>query len=194
MTERIAVFETKAPLAETLAPAVRALQQGALVIFPTETVYGIAARADKPEAVEKIYTAKRRPERKPLSQHVGDWTTLGILIGEVPQQVRVILRKYLPGPYTFLISVRGEKLGVRFPEDIVAQTFLAACRVPVVATSANISGEPSPVNAEMTASVAAHAAYVIDAGPTSFQSDSTVVDLTKMPPECVRQGAGEWKG
>jgi len=88
--------------------------------------------------------------------------------------------------------VAGVKTGFRFPSDPVAQAFLQACGVPIVATSANLSGEPSPYDAAATLSVAAHAAYVIDVGPTALRGDSTIVDLTVNPPVCVRRGVAAW--
>jgi L-threonylcarbamoyladenylate synthase len=93
---------------------------------------------------------------------------------------------------TFLLDVAGRKVGFRFPSDPVAQVLLHDCGVPVVATSANLSGQPSPISAEMSAELAYSAAYLIDAGPTEWGGDSTIVDLTDDPPRCVRRGVVPW--
>jgi len=175
-----------------LQPAVVALLRGDLVIFPTETCYGIGARADNPAAVQCIYAAKQRPADKPFAYHLGEWAMFHHLAGPVTNDMLCCLRAHWPGPITFLLEVAGVKTGFRFPSDPVAQAFLQACGVPVVATSANLSGEPSPFDATMTRGVAPHAAVIIDAGPTTLRGDSTIVDLTCNPPVCVRRGVAPW--
>ncbi len=173
---------------EMLTPAVEALLSGDIVIFPTETVYGVGARADNPEAVDKIYRAKTRPSGKPFAYHIGSWEIFYQIAGDVTENNLKILKKYWPGPITFLLNVNNEKVGFRFPDNDVARCFLNKCGVPVVATSANISDEPSPLNVEMTSGIWNNVAYAIDSGPTAFSGDSTVVDLTVNPQECLRNG------
>ena len=175
-----------------LAPAADAIRQGKLVIFPTETVYGIGARADMPEAVAALFQAKRRPADKPVAYHVGSWEMLEHITGPLPPELAAVMRPRLPGPFTFLITAGNGKTGIRYPAHPVACRFLELCGVPVVATSANLSGEPSPVAAEMTAALWSRAAWVINAGPTEKKLDSTVVDLTVDPPICLRQGSLPW--
>jgi L-threonylcarbamoyladenylate synthase len=189
---RIAVPREQDGLAALIAPAADALRGGEIVIFPTETVYGIGAAADRIDAVLRIYAVKQRPTDKPLGYHVGSWAMFRRIAGEVSDEVAALLRRHWPGPLTFLLQVQGATVGFRFPSDPVAQAFLDACGVPVVATSANISGKASPVNVEMTAGLAYAAAYVIDAGPTTWNGDSTIVDLTVQPPRCVRRGVVPW--
>ena len=186
------VIVPAADLPAALQPAVAALLRGALVIFPTETCYGIGAHADNPAAVQRIYAAKQRPADKPLAYHIGDWAMFHHLAGALTNSIACRLRACWPGPITFLLEVAGTKTGFRFPSDPVAQAFLQACGVPVVATSANLSGEPSPFDAAMTRGVAPHAAVIIDAGPTTLRGDSTIVDLTGDPPVCVRRGVAPW--
>ncbi len=186
------VIAPAADLPTVLQPAVAALLHGELVIFPTETCYGIGARADNPAAVERIYAAKQRPADKPFAYHIGDWAMFNRLAGTITIDILCRLQSHWPGPITFLLDVAGVKTGFRFPSDPVAQAFLRACGVPVVATSANLSGEPSPYDAAATSNVAAHAAYVLDAGPTALRGDSTMVDLTVNPPVCLRRGVAPW--
>jgi L-threonylcarbamoyladenylate synthase len=174
---------------ELLEPAAEAIRQGKLVVFPTETVYGIAVRADMPSAVELIYRAKQRPPDKPFAYHIGDWNMVNRICGELSPRNDAILHKYLPGPFTFLVDVNDVKTGIRFPEQPVAQCFLSLCDVPVMATSANLSGQPSPTCIEMTAAVIEETEYAIDSGTTQTGIDSTVVDLTTDPPTILRQGS-----
>lgn len=178
--------------AALLAPAAEAVRQGALVIFPTETVYGIAARANDPAALHALYAAKGRPPEKPCAFHIGDWEMFHHLAGVPAPALMDIIRSCWPGPVTFLLNVQGEKRGFRFPSHPIGQLFLHLCGVPVLGTSANLSGTPSPCDADATRDVAPHCAYVIDAGPTSLHGDSTVVDLTHTPPVCVRRGVAPW--
>ncbi len=191
---KISITRETPDMTNALLPAVEAIKRGELVVFPTETVYGIAARADMPDAVQRIYDAKTRPPDKPLAFHIGSWRMLRRIAGALPDDVREALKEYWPGPVTFLLDVGGRKLGFRFPDHPVARSFLRACEMPVLATSANSSGAPSPINADMAASLAEHASYIIDAGPTSLAGDSTVVDLTVSPPQCLRRGVAEWRG
>jgi L-threonylcarbamoyladenylate synthase len=186
------VIRPGSDLTVALQPAVDALLRGLLVVFPTETCYGIGARADRPDAVQRIYAAKQRPADKPFAYHIGDWAMFNQLAGPAANDIGCRLRAHWPGPVTFLLDVAGVKTGFRFPSDPVAQALLCACGVPVVATSANLSGEPSPYDAAATHSVASHVAYVIDAGPTALRGDSTIVDLTCNPPACIRRGVAPW--
>ena len=192
MAIKISVKLNTLNLIEKIKPAAEAIRRGDLVIFPTETVYGIAARADIPAAVQKIYIAKDRPVDKPFAYHIGSWEMMFRIIGEIPKEISELLRKHLPGAYTFLLNINGVKTGIRFPKCPVAQAFLNECNCPVMATSANISNEPSPTNIDMTADIQKFAAYIIDFGPTPEKGESTVVDLTTYPPTVVRQGSGKW--
>jgi len=171
-----------------LAPAAAALRSGNLVIFPTETVYGVCASAENPEAIKKIFKAKKRSIGKPFAFHIGSWETFYQIAGDVPKNKLKILEKYWPGPITFLLNVNNEKIGFRFPDNPVACNFLNECKVPVVGTSANISDQPSPINIEMTSGIWEDVAYAIDSGPTDHRGDSTVVDLSVSPPKCLREG------
>jgi len=189
---KITVSSSTANLIEKIKPAAEAIRRGDLVIFPTETVYGIAARADMPAAVQKIYIAKDRPIGKPFAYHIGSREMMFRITGEIPKEISELLRRHLPGAYTFLLNINGVKTGIRFPKCPVAQAFLNECNCPVMATSANISDEPSPTNIDMTADIQKFAAYIIDFGPTPEKGESTVVDLTTSPPTVVRHGSGKW--
>ena len=140
--EKISVTENSSGLAVKLEPAAQAIRAGKLVIFPTETIYGLAARADMPSAIQKIYSAKKRPSNKPFAYHIGSWNMFNKIAGNVPDDILNLLKSYWPGPITFLININGIKTGFRFPDCPVAITFLEACGVPVMATSANIRPNP----------------------------------------------------
>ncbi len=186
--KKITLQSEEINLSKELVPAANALRSGNLVIFPTETVYGVGASAENPEAIKKIFEAKQRPKGKPFAFHIGSWQTFHQIAGDVTNDNLKILKKYWPGPITFLLNVNNKKVGFRFPDNPVAISFLNECKVFVVATSANISDQPSPVNLEMTSGIWKDVAYAIDSGPTIFRGDSTVVDLSVSPPKCLREG------
>lgn len=172
--------------------AAAAIRDGACVIFPTETCYGIAAHANNPKAVARLYDAKNRPADKPCAYHIGDWDMFHTIAGAHDDSIMQILSMHWPGPFSFLLEISGETHGFRFPSHPVAQLFLTTCAVPVIATSANISGTKSPVTADDTLSLTDYAEYLIDAGETPLRGDSTLIDLTKNPPECLRKGVGKY--
>ncbi len=186
--KKITIQSEEIDFSKKLVLAAEALRSGELVIFPTETVYGVGASAENPEAIKKIFTAKKRPGGKPFAFHIGSWKTFQQIAGQVSENNLKILKKYWPGPITFLLNVNNEKIGFRFPDNPVACQFLNECKVSVVATSANISDQPSPINIEMTSGIWEDVAYAIDSGPTDHRGDSTVVDLSVSPPKCLREG------
>ncbi len=186
--KKITTLSESIDFSKELVLAADALQSGGLVIFPTETVYGVGASAENPEAIKKIFEAKKRSTGKPFAFHIGSWETFHQIAGNVSENNLKILKKYWPGPITFLLNVNNEKVGFRFPDNPIACDFLNQCKVPVVATSANISNQPSPINIEMTSGIWEYVAYAIDSGPTDHRGDSTVVDLSVSPPKCLREG------
>jgi L-threonylcarbamoyladenylate synthase len=192
MIRIIASSDTDHAAQQDIHLAAAAIRNGECVIFPTETCYGIAARADDSKAVARLYDAKKRPADKPCAYHIGDWNMFHTIAGAQNESVMHILSKHLPGPVTFLLDVQGKTHGFRFPAHPLAQAFLTACAVPVIATSANISGTKSPVSADDTLALAKYTAYLIDAGSTPLRGDSTLIDLTVTPPRCLRKGVGEW--
>ena len=186
--KKITIQSKEIDFSKELVQAAEALRSGELVIFPTETVYGVGASAENPEAIRRIFKAKKRPNGKPFAFHIGSWETFHQIAGEVTEDKIKILKKYWPGPITFLLNINNEKVGFRFPDNTVAIKFLNECKVPVVATSANISNQPSPINIEMTSGIWEDVAYAIDSGSTDYRGDSTVVDLSVSPPKCLREG------
>ena len=186
--KKITIQSEEIDFSKELVQPAEALRSGELVIFPTETVYGVGASAENQEAIKKIFRAKKRPGSKPFAFHIGSWETFYKIAGDVTEDKMKILKKYWPGSITFLLNINNEKVGFRFPDNPVAIKFLNECKVPVVATSANISDQPSPINLDMTSGIWEYVAYAIDSGPTDHRGDSTVIDLSVSPPKCLREG------
>jgi len=171
--------------------AAKAVAGGALVAFPTETVYGIACRADDPQAVERLKRVKGRPPDKPFSLHIGRKEDIARCVPNVPAAARKLMDCYWPGPLTIIFPTGdGQGLGVRMPSNIVALEFLRRAGVPVIAPSANRSGEPPATDAEQVArALGDDLDVILDGGTCTYGEASTVVRITDEGWEVLRQGS-----
>ncbi len=171
--------------------AAKILRSGGLVGFPTETVYGLGANLLNKEAIEKLYKVKARPKAKPFTVHIESVSSIKKSGYEVTGKVKKLICKYWPGPLTIILKNKiGRKMGFRMPDNIVALELIRESRVPVVAPSANISGEAPPTTASgVLDQLDGRIDMVLDAGPTDVGVESTVVDMTVMPPRVLREGA-----
>ena len=134
------------------------IKAGEVVAFPTETVYGLGANAFDSSAVEKIFKAKGRPGDNPLICHIADKSQIADIAAEVTPLAQKLIDAFMPGPITVImrksdkipdtVTAGLDTVGVRMPSDKTANEFLAACGVPVAAPSANLSGSPSPTDAQ----------------------------------------------
>lgn len=180
--------------------AANILRSGGLVAFPTETVYGLGADGLNGQAVRKIFAAKGRPADNPLILHIFDLKQLEEIAAAVPDCAQRLIDKFWPGPLT-LILPRGDRVpdavtagldtvGVRMPDNDIALAFLAACKVPVAAPSANVSGRPSPTSAlDVMDDLGGRVDCIIDGGKCSVGIESTVLDVTRPTPVVLRPGA-----
>ena len=182
-----------------IADAARRLRSGELVVFPTETVYGLGAHALDAAAVAGIFAAKGRPSTDPLIVHVADAAGLAMLALDVPAGAHALAARFWPGPLTLVVRKRVEvpdivtagldSVAVRVPAHPVARALLVAAGVPVAAPSANRFSRPSPTTAtHVLADLDGLVDLVIDAGPTDIGVESTIVDCTVSPPVVRRAG------
>ena len=143
---------------ESIAQAARLMAQGEIVAIPTETVYGIAGSAFDGAAVKKIFEAKGRPQDNPLIVHVTGPEMLPGLVSEVPERAQLLMAAFCPGPLT-IIMPRGPEVaaeccaglatvGIRMPSHPVARAVIEQSGCAFAAPSANLSGKPSPTNAQ----------------------------------------------
>ncbi len=201
-------LESEADAPVVAARAAEVLRAGKLVVFPTETVYGIAAMASRPEALERLRALKDRPER-PFSVHIGDRAQAARYVGDPPPRARWLMRNAWPGPVTLLLPTGGRLwdeelesdglhavltcegfLGLRCPEPAVTREMLSTVEAPVVAPSANKAGEPSPRSGvEARKAVGEEVDLLIDAGETRFGTDSTIVKVEEAKLTVLREGA-----
>ena len=167
------------------------LQGGGLVIMPTETVYGLAADATNPAAIERLTRAKGRPPDKPYAVQVADAAQARRLVPEVPATAERLMRQFWPGPLTLVLpSADGGTVGIRVPDHPVTQALLRRCARPLAAPSANRSGSPPPATAR-EAMLALEGQYdgVLDAGPARLGRESTVVAVVGGTVTVLREGA-----
>ncbi|MBM3548073.1 MAG: threonylcarbamoyl-AMP synthase [Alphaproteobacteria bacterium] len=180
--------------------AVSALAAGRLVAFPTETVYGLGADSTSDEAVARVYEAKGRPVFNPLIAHLPDLAAAERLV-VFTDAARRLARAFWPGPLTLVLprtadcpvsllaSAGLETLAVRVPDHPLALSLLRAVGRPLVAPSANPSGQLSPTTAQHVRDALGNkVAVVLDGGPCRVGVESTVVDLSGERPVLLRPG------
>ena len=180
--------------------AVRALQRDLLVAIPTETVYGLAARASSPSAVRKIFVVKGRPIGHPLILHVANKQDLSLWSLELSNNARLLAEKYWPGPLTIIVK-RNDKVcdeitggrdtvAIRCPNHPVATELLIRLTDAIVAPSANHFGKVSPTSASHVAEdFGDEISVILDGGECSIGVESTIIDCTTEPPQILRAGA-----
>jgi len=175
------------------------IRSGGLVAFPTETVYGLGADALNPEAVARIYSAKKRPLDNPIIVHVASRDELYKIAEEVPKDAERLIDTFWPGPLTLVLKASRivpkattgglDTVAVRMPDFKVALALIRESGVPIAAPSANLAGRPSPTSAEhVRQDLEGRIDLILDAGPTRVGVESTVLDLTTDPPQVLRPG------
>ena len=184
---------------EGIAKAAALLQRGELVALPTETVYGIAADARNGEAVAKIFVAKGRPQDNPLIVHITGPEMLPGLVSEVPERAQLLMAAFCPGPLT-IIMPRGpevaaeccaglDTVGIRMPSHPVARAVIEASGCAFAAPSANLSGKPSPTNAQdVFTDMNGRLPLILDGGECDWGVESTVVSVVGDKPTLFRPG------
>lgn len=176
------------------------LRQGGLVAYPTDTVYGLGASASLPQAVERIYAVKKRPRNMPLPLLLADVSQITEVAESVPPIAWLLIDRFLPGALTLvlcksssvpdIITGGGTTVAVRVPAHPVPVALIGGLGVPIVGTSANLSGKPSPLTAEEVYSqLGDKVDLVIDGGRCPGGKESTVVDVTDKIPVVLREGA-----
>jgi L-threonylcarbamoyladenylate synthase len=182
----------------SLERAAELLRAGRLVAFPTDTVYGVGAPAFDANAVTSIYVAKERPPDKAIPVLIADASDLPRIAACVPDCARALIARFWPGALTLVLPKRpdvpeivssDETVAVRIPDLDLARALLRLTG-PLAATSANRSGQPSPVTtADVMAQLGGRIAAVLDGGPCPGGVPSTVVDCVASPPRVLREGS-----
>lgn len=183
---------------ELKAPA-EAIREGKLVIFPTETVYGIGANAIDEEAVRNIYIAKGRASDNPLIAHISDIKMLDDLVLEVGEIERKLIKNFWPGPLTIVFNKKPivpdiitgglDTVAVRMPSNEIAHKLIEYSNCPIAAPSANISGKPSGTQIEdIIEELDGKVEYIIDNGKVDIGVESTVIRVVDNVVHILRPG------
>ncbi|MBV8695702.1 MAG: threonylcarbamoyl-AMP synthase [Ktedonobacteraceae bacterium] len=195
----VLLIDATHPEPPVIEHAAALLRAGELVIFPTETVYGLGADTLQPHAVQHIFTTKERALSDPLIVHIADEAALEALVADVPAQARQLTHAFWPGPLTLVLpaSSRVPKLvtagldtvAIRMPRHPVALALIRAAGVPVAAPSANRFMHVSPTTAQHAlADLNGRVPLVLDGGPCAVGVESTVLDLCSETPTILRPG------
>ncbi len=175
---------------EDLVEPARLLAEGGLVAFPTETVYGIGVRHDDAAALDRLNRVKGRDPAKLVTLHIPRPELVSSHVERVPPRARRLMAKFWPGPLTIVFpGAGGRGIGVRVPAHPVAYELLELARVPVLATSANLSGEPPLSSGEaVVRAFSGEVDAIVDGGDAPIREASTVVRISDDGWECLREG------
>jgi len=185
--------------------AIRALRRGGIVAYPTDTVYGLGASMNIPRSVRRVFEVKSRPANMALPLLVADMSQIEALAREVRPVARTLIDSFMPGALTLvmpasravpeIVTAGGSTVALRIPDHPVPIALIRGTGVPLVGTSANVSGLPSPLTAAgVRSQLGDRVDIVIDDGSSCPGTESTVVDVSGDIPVVLRQGAISMEG
>ena len=194
------MFKLQTFLTTSPEKAAEYIKRGGIVAFPTETVYGLGASLFNENAIARLFKVKKRPTDNPLIVHISSVDQIGELVAGIPVRAEKLINAFFPGPLTIVLYRSGkvssiataglDTIGIRMPRLEIANTFLSACGVPVVAPSANISGRPSPTKWQaVSEDMFGKTDCILQGEAAEIGLESTVVDCTGEEPLVLRQGA-----
>lgn len=184
---------------EKISKAAKIIQDGGIVAFPTETVYGLGADATNPNAVARIFEAKQRPRFDPLIVHIAEKSQLSEVVTSVPPKAQQLIDKFWPGPLTLILQKQQiipdivtsglQGVGVRMPDNEIAQKMISLSGRPVAAPSANKFGSISPTCAtHVEEQLGSSIDMILDGGPCNIGVESTIISFTNETPVLLRHG------
>ncbi len=204
MTGESVVLRPGLPDPEVIQRAAALIKAGGVIVYPTETLYGIGADAGNAGALRRVYDMKGREGAKPLLVIVDAFERLQPFVQEVTPVARVLMEGFWPGPLTlvFKASLRVPMeltagtgtIGARVPSNDFCQSLVRACGRPITSTSANRAGERTPDNiGDIRRSFPEGIDLFVDAGVLAASAPSTVIDVTTSSPRLLREGAVRWE-
>ena len=191
MNTPIIKIDSALPEPDKIAQAARIIRQGGLVIFPTETVYGIAADANNPQAMERLAAVKNRSPQKRFSILISQRGIVDNYSNYTESNLYKLIDKYWPGPLTVIVpaKVPGDTVGIRMPDHTIALKLVEESGCTIAAPSANLEDKKAPTNVrEALEDLDGKVELAIDGGPVDFGISSTIVDFTKQKPTVIRDG------
>lgn len=192
------------PQPRAIRTIIETLREGGIIIYPTDTIYGIGCDIFQPKAIERICRIKQVvPEKAQLSFICSDLSDLSQYTKSISTPLYRLLKSYLPGPYTFILPASKEvpkilkskkdTIGLRIPDNLIARTIVRELGHPIL--SATLPGEmvEEYTDPEMMQENFGKLVNLVVDGGIGGWTPSTIVDCTKEPPELIRQGLGEWE-
>ena len=198
-TEMIDVRKRDPSCRYGIAKAAKLIREGKVVVFPTETVYGLGANAFDSNAIKKIYKIKNRAQDNPLIVHVNSMEMARSLVTELNEDAQRLASIFWPGPLTLVLpksisipdetTAKLDTVAIRWPSDKVALDLISASGVPIAAPSANMSGRPSVTRAiHAFEELKGKVELILDGGMCKIGIESTVVSLVQSTPVILREG------
>lgn len=184
-----------------LEPAANSLQRGGVVIYPTETVYGLGAVIFSENAVQRVYEIKGREPDKPLSVMIAAREEIAELCSTPTEPAEMLMAAFWPGPLTLVLPVGNRvpaylkssknTIGIRFPDHAICNALVRLAGQPLTSTSANFSGEPAPASgSEIVEPLQNRVDFILDGGACRERMPSTVIDVsTGKTPQLLRAGS-----
>ena len=184
---------------KNLKIAANIIKKGGIVIFPTETVYGIGTNGLDEEAVKKLYEVKDRPLNKPISLLVSNFDMINQVAKDITEMEYKIMKNFFPGPLTIILNkkscvpdiltAKGNTVGIRMPDNEIALKLIELSGVPIATPSANISGRPSGIDIEdIKKDFEGKVDLFIDSGKSKIGNGSTIVKVEDNVIKILRQG------
>ena len=196
---KIILIDSADPEYDKIEIARMAMEQGLIVVYPTDTVYGLGANIFDKKALLKVFSVKKRSINKPVSVCLSRVEDIH-MVAHMDAETEEIIRKILPGPYTIILKKKDKlsslltagtnRIGVRIPDNRVCMDLTRD--FPITSTSANLSGYDVPESVEeVFKQLGSSVDIMLDAGICKHRVPSTVVDMTVYPPKMIRIGAGK---
>ncbi|MEK9178371.1 MAG: L-threonylcarbamoyladenylate synthase [Patescibacteria group bacterium] len=183
-----------------LGKAIKILREGGIVIFPTDTAFGIGCRIDRQEAIERLFDIRKRPKSQATPVLFDSIGQVSEYVSQIPPEALSLMEKHWPGALTIVLPAKifkvpylvrggGKNIGVRIPNHEDALALIRGVSVPILGPSANFHGEPTPFRLEdLNKSLVSKADYVLS-GETKLKKESSVIDCTVFPFRVLRFGA-----
>ncbi len=201
--ERVVIRLGK-PEPDVVRRAAALLKAGGVIVYPTETLYGVGADAGNADALRRVFALKGREGAKPLLVIVDAFERLRPFVESVTAEAPLLMDAFWPGPLTLVFKASSRAvpeltagtgtIGARVPSSDFCRALVSACGRPITSTSANRAGEPTPNDVdEIRKRFPEGVDLFIDAGALPPSSPSTVVDVSSSPPRLVREGAVRWE-
>ncbi len=176
------------------------VRSGGVIVYPTDTIYGLGCDPFRRESIERIFSIKHRPAASPALLLVDDQAMLHDLVREIPPAAQKLIERHWPGPLTLVLNARRSihpfvtpadgSIAVRLPASDCCRRLIGACGVPLVSTSANITGESPPIRVrELQDQFSSTVDVIVDAGDLTVSLPSTVVDVREGKIVVLREGA-----